>query len=282
MLPGDFRFSQHSLSDFEDCPRRFFFRYIARQAWPLVETGPHGLSPTEYQDYLRRGALLHRWIERYWLGIPNSEPDAQDAELSVWWQRFLATDFSDLPEQRLPELELSAPLGEFRLYARFDLLALPPHPGPLPQGAREKIVIIDWKTLRGENAPSYEFLKRRLQTRVYLYVLATAGAPFNGGTPLMPEQCVMRYWLANFPERPWVEITYSQAEYALDSARLSALAQDISQREDEAQFPKTDDERKCTYCTYRTLCHKVGAAGAALPDEEAEIAFAPDVQTLDY
>jgi hypothetical protein len=283
VLPDDFRFSQYSLSDFQDCPRRFYLRYIARQAWPLVETGPHGLGPQEYQDYLRRGALLHRWIERHWLGIPNSELATQHFELSVWWSRFLAADFSGLPEQRLPELELSAPLGEFRLYARFDLLALPPHPSPLPQGEREKIVIVDWKTLRGGNAPSYDFLKRRLQTRVYLYVLATAGAPFNGGEPFAPEQCVMRYWLANFPERPWVEITYSQAEYAQDAARLLALAQDAAQRNGEAQFPKTDDERKCTYCVYRTLCHQRGAPGAAMPDEEMDMHMqATDVQALDY
>ncbi len=287
MLDPQFRFSQHSLSDFVDCPRRFYLRYIARQSWPLVETGPHGMDALTYQEYLRLGAVLHRWIERYWLGISDGSTHFQtpNPELALWWSRFTATDFSDLPTQRLPELELSAPLGEFRVYARFDLLALQPSPPtPLPPG-EGRAIIVDWKTLRGENPPSHEFLKQRLQTRVYLYVLATAGAPFNNGVPMQPEQCVMRYWLANFPERPWVEIGYSAAEYAQDTAKLLALASDISTRATQAgevQFPKTDDERKCTYCTYRTLCHRRGAPGAELPDDEVTMIDLSNVEALDY
>ncbi len=171
------------------------------------------------------------------------------------------------------------------MYARFDLLALDSLSRLTGEGRGGGAVIVDWKTLRGENPPSYEFLKQRLQTRVYLYVLATAGAPFNNGVPLQPEQCVMRYWLANFPERPWVEIGYSAAEYAHDTARLLALASDISTRAtqvNEAQFPKTDDERKCTYCTYRTLCHRRGAPGAELPDDEVTMIDLNSVEALEY
>ena len=106
MLDATFVFSQHSLSDLEDCPRRFYLSYIARQAWPLIETGPTGMNPLTYQAYLRRGALLHTWIERYWLGLESHEPRAmsgEDEELGVWWSRFINTDFSGLPEQRRPD-----------------------------------------------------------------------------------------------------------------------------------------------------------------------------------
>ncbi len=297
VLPPEFRFSQHSLSDFAECPRRFYLKHIAKQAWPLTETGPGGMDALTYQAYLRRGTILHRWIERYWMGIGNDERQTMDdgnpspvsrrpsavsdeAELDLWWQRFTHTDFADLPPQRLPELELVAPINESLLYARFDLLALAtPSESSKPP---EPITIVDWKTLRGDNPPSYAFFKNRLQTRIYLYVLATAGAPFNNGQPIVPEQCRMRYWLANFPEQPWVEITYSQAEYAADHARLSGLIDDAIYRETEVEFEKTNDEKHCTYCNYRTLCQRRGAVGAAPPDEETGLIDLENIPTLDY
>lgn len=288
--PG-FIFSQHSLTDFQDCPRRFFLRYIRKQAWPLLEVAPLGMDALTYREYLRKGALLHQWIERYWLGVPSVESQAQgndpvsppgtdDAELSVWWSRFLATDFSTLPPQRVPELELVAPLGEFRLYARFDLLA--------SGGAGQPLTIVDWKTLRGERAPGYDFLKHRVQTRVYLYVLATAGGPYahesDGNQSIEAGSCEMRYWLANFPEQPWVEIGYSPAEYRADYERLLAVARDIASRPDEAAFEKTADERHCAVCTYRTLCHRGSGVGQDWPaaDAEARVIDLSDVQELEY
>lgn len=268
MLDATFKFSQHSLSDFADCPRRFYLHYVAHQAWPLVETGPTGLSPLEYQRYLWRGTVLHRWIERHWLGLPP-QPLTGDVELDTWWLRFADTDFSDLPLQRLPELALVAPLDDHLLYARFDLLAYD----------AVRAVIIDWKTLRGDGPPRYDFMARRFQTRIYLYVLATAGAAFNDGQPFAPEQCSMRYWLANFPEQPWVDIPYSSAEYERDRNMLRSLMDSATQRDGEVAFEMTEDERKCTYCTFRTLCKRRGApsAEALIWDEDTDV-----VEELEY
>ena len=39
-LPANFRFSQASLTDYLDCPRRFQLRYLLEQAWPAVESEP--------------------------------------------------------------------------------------------------------------------------------------------------------------------------------------------------------------------------------------------------
>ena len=39
-LPADFQFSQGSLQDYADCPRRFQLGYILRLAWPAVEAEP--------------------------------------------------------------------------------------------------------------------------------------------------------------------------------------------------------------------------------------------------
>lgn len=250
MLDPAFKFSQHNLSDFIACPRRFYLHYVARQPWPLVDADPLKLEPLERQLYLKRGQVLHRWIERYWLGVPAGTSD--DPELNVWWARFQNSDFSALPAQRLPELELVAALDtldERLLYARFDLLAI----------ENGRAVIIDWKTLRGERPPRYQVFAQRLQTRVYQYVLATAGAAYNDGAPFAPEDISMRYWLANFPNAPWVNVPYSQEQYVRDSHWLGAIIADITQREGEAQFEMTLDETKCAFCTYRTLCRRENA-----------------------
>src|SRR5436190_1930471 len=146
MPNSTFQFSQQSLSDFADCPRRFYLRYLARQAWP-----ESGVRAEELAERLEQGALLHTWIERYWSGIrmtsaqPN--PTAHGEPLAGWWQHFLRTDFDAasiaLPPERIPELELVAPIGEHRLYARFDLLAFGNEP--------RQFVIVDWKTTRANN-----------------------------------------------------------------------------------------------------------------------------------
>jgi hypothetical protein len=284
MLDPTFKFSQHSVSDFAECPRRFYLRYVAKQAWPLVESGPLGLSPLEYQAYLWKGTVLHRWIERYWLGVGSPAAVSSDDELGLWWARFSGTNFDELPAQRLPELALVAPIGEHLLYARFDLLAVEPSPQPhalRASGGGSRAVIVDWKTLRGERAPRQAFMAQRWQTRIYLYVLATAGAAYNGGEPFVPEQCSMRYWLANFPEQPWVDIPYTAAQYEQDGQQLLALLESAAHCDREEQFEKTGDERRCAYCTYRTLCDRKVVAPE--PATVSDLLFDVDaVAELDY
>lgn len=251
--------SQHSLNDFVDCPRRYYLQYVARQKWPLLESGPGGMPPEAYRAYLQRGVQLHRLIERRLLGLMDA-PDLRDAppELHAWWQRFCDTDLAGLPALRETELALIAPLGDANLYVRYDLLAW----------NDEEAVIIDWKTLRGERAPSQAWFRDRLQTRVYLYALCMAGSALRGGKPFLPEQVRMRYWLANFPDRPWVELRYSQPEFLADQARLLAMARDVRARNGIDAFPMTPNTKQCTYCTFRTLCARTDASGEPPLDDE--------------
>jgi hypothetical protein len=270
MLDPAFKFSQHSLSDYFECPRRFYLHYVIHQPWPMVESNPLEISPLEYQRYLWRGRVLHRWIERYWLGVPTQTLD--DPELNIWWDRFQHTHFGDLPPQRTPELALVASIGERLLYARFDLLALD------EASSDARAVIVDWKTWRTERRPRYQVFSQRLQTRIYLYVLATAGAAYNGGQPFAPEQCSMRYWLANFPDSPWVSVPYSATEYAQDQAQLLALIEAAAGGESERDYPQTHDERHCIHCTYLTLCSRKGA-----PNDAEDAFFDSDTAAeMDY
>ena len=275
-LDRQFVFSQHSLADYDACARRFYLRFIARQAWPMVEDGPEGLSAVERQAYLQRGKTLHRWIERRMLGLSAGADIAAsaDAELAVWWERFLATDLSALPARRTPELELACVVDGARLYARFDVLAV---------ADDGRAVIVDWKTLRGQQPPPQAFFRDRLQTRVYLYALAAAGAPFNGGRPFDPAQLSMRYWLANFPERPWVDVPYSRADFEADGRRLAAMIAAIRARSGEAAFEKTERLQTCASCSYRTLCARGAAISVeAEPLDEDALLDETDAPALEY
>jgi hypothetical protein len=148
---------------------------------------------------------------------------------------------------RLPEIQLSTPVGDQRLLARFDLLAITPG---------ERAVIVDWKTTR--HKPKRATLAARLQTRVYPFVLAEAGAELFGG-PLKPEQISVVYWFAEAPTEPEV-FEYSAAAHEDARAYLSGLIGEVIKRREEI-WPLTEDVKRCEYCVYRSLCNRGTAAG---------------------
>jgi hypothetical protein len=40
ILPGDFQFSQASLQDYVDCPKRFPLCYLMKLSWPAIQAEP--------------------------------------------------------------------------------------------------------------------------------------------------------------------------------------------------------------------------------------------------
>jgi RecB family exonuclease len=252
LLPPGFMFSQHSLNTYKQCPRRFYLKYIERQPWPM----PEDEEPLIYRAHLERGRIWHQWVARSFLDVPTTPiADASDdPELTRWWRAYQEAAPLDLPTvQRYVELAVTVPLGDYRLYARYDLLALDPG-GPA--------VLVDWKTL--EQRPSARTLRARVQTQVYLYTLIAAGAVLTGGPPIQPQHASMLYWFTNYPADP-EEIAYSRPAYQRDEAALRALVAEIVARPRDG-FPLTDDLRLCAHCTYRTLCH----AQTDLPDGALE------------
>ncbi len=253
--------SQSSLQDFADCPRRFQLRYLEERAWPALETQP----ALEHERHMQRGAQFHRLVQQYFLGVPAealSRQAAADDDLARWWP-----SFQTLPEleglkarQVKAELNLSAPLGDYRLMAKYDLLILD------PDGQSR---IYDWKTSR--KRPRRDWLAARLQTRVYPYLLARAGAQFNGGEAIAPEQIEMVYWFPEFPDQP-AHFPYSAAQFAEDEAYLKRLIALIAAL-GEAPAPLTEDERHCRFCVYRSLCDRGVEAG---PLDEAEGGWEPE------
>lgn len=275
LLAADFQFSQASLQDYVDCPRRFQLRHIRRLAWPAVEAEPIA----RYEAHLRQGQAFHRLVQQEIMGVPQAQLARMAAaegglapergHLSTWWANYLAARPADLPGTRYPEITLSAPLQEMRLIAKYDLIVVQPG---------RHAVILDWKT--SGKRPRRGWLASRLQTRVYRYLLVRAGGELNGGSPIAPEQVTMTYWFANFPDAA-EHLPYDAVQFAADQAYLHDLIAEIKQL-GEDDFPLTDDVRRCRFCPYRSLCGRGVEAGAleAIDDAgepEPEIGGALDI-----
>ena len=250
--------SQSSLQDYVDCARRFQLRYLERLSYPAVESEP----ALENEKHIQEGEYFHRLAQQYLIGIPAEQIAklANTPNLKKWWENFLyAKDLTSLREAKLyAETTLSAPLGNFRLLAKYDLIAI----------ADGKATIYDWKTYR--KRPRDEWLSARMQTRVYRALLVHAGAHLNNGVPFAPEQIEMIYWFSDFPNDP-ARFPYTSAQYKRDWDVLTKLADEI---QTASLYPLTDNRTKCLYCPYRSYCERGVRAGdmeQADPSGEMEV-----------
>jgi hypothetical protein len=252
-LPPDFQFSQSSLQDFVECQRRFRLRYIQRLTWPALETEP----VLENELFLQKGSWFHRLVQQHVLGVPEAslEKGIQEPELARWWENYLGGASKTIgyeglsyPTSLIPEISITAPLGNYRLNAKYDLLV---------NKADGYWLIVDWKTSR--KRPRRDWLLEKMQSYVYPYLLARAGASLNGGQEIEPELIEMVYWFADFPEQP-ERISYSEVKFQTDDNYLQSLLARITRLEGDA-FRKTDRLERCVYCVYRSLCERGSQAG---------------------
>jgi CRISPR/Cas system-associated exonuclease Cas4 (RecB family) len=263
LLPS-FTFSQSSLQDYFDCPRRFQLRYIERLAWPAVETEP----VLENERRQQEGQLFHRMVQQHLIGLPAGKliRQANTPDLSRWWANYLAYDFNILGYAQHTELALVAPVGTYRLLAKYDLVAVQPG---------KQAIIFDWKTYH--KRPRDEWMAVRMQTRVYRALLVQAGTHLNGGAPFQPEQIQMVYWYADFPSEP-ARFPYTAAQYKRDWDALTSMIGEIG---NHRHFSLTDDEKKCAYCPYRSYCNRGQKAGM-LEEAEAEAEAASTEFNLNF
>lgn len=255
MISPDFVFSQNSLHDFIECPRRFQLRHVLHMAWPAAETD----DQTYFEHHQEQGQDFHRKVQQFYSGIPVEVIAAsiQDDLLQSWWDNFLASSkgfpWADLMDSQpgpviRPEYSLSARLHDHRLTAKYDLIAALP---------RKQFWIYDWKT--SLTIPPREKLEQRIQTRLYSWMLVSAGTHLNGGNPISPDQVLMTYWFAQNPGRQML-FPYSREQYETDERDLGSLMDHISALPDEG-FALTDDKRRCRYCVYRSYCERGFAPG---------------------
>jgi CRISPR/Cas system-associated exonuclease Cas4 (RecB family) len=244
--------SQSSLQDYSDCPRRFELRYLQQLSYPAIETEP----ALENEKHQQEGEYFHRLAQQHFIGIDAREigKRANTPNLKRWWDNFLQfsqTGLATLP-RRLSEVTLSAPLGKFRLLAKYDFIGL---------ANDGNVIVYDWKTYR--KRPRNEWLAVRWQTRVYRALLVQAGAHLNGGKPYKPEQIEMVYWFTDFPSEP-ARFVYQADQFKRDWDTLSNIAQEITSL---SNFPLTDDPKKCSYCPFRSYCSRGTSAGDSLDVE---------------
>jgi hypothetical protein len=267
-LPDDFVFSQSSLQDYVDCPRRFELRYLLNQRWPAPEVD----DMLAFERRMEQGERFHHLVHQHLAGIAPDRLTKRltDADVRKWFDAYLKNGLDDLPASRnglRPEMTLTVPLGDFMLLAKFDLLAVEP-------GGRA--VIVDWKT--GTHIPQAERLAKRLQTIVYRYVLAAGGDGLNGGQRIPPERIEMVYWYAGH-EGATRRFPYSAEQFAADEAYLLGLVDEINTRPD---FPLTPDESRCRFCVYRSLNNRGEQAGSIAEWDEFDSETPDDADfTLD-
>ena len=104
-LPAGFTFSQASLQDYSDCPRRFQLRYVLGVRWPSADA-----QLSTWEKRAQQGAAFHRLVHQHTVGIPEAALTASitDPELRVWWRAYLDTPPPGLPsEVRRSEVRLS-------------------------------------------------------------------------------------------------------------------------------------------------------------------------------
>jgi CRISPR/Cas system-associated exonuclease Cas4 (RecB family) len=247
--------SQSSLQDYVDCAQRFKLRYLDRLSYPAVETEP----ALENEKHQQEGEYFHRLVQQHLIGIPGEQITrfANTPNLQRWWENFRnSRDLTGLRDLLglYPEATLSAPLGKYRLLAKYDLIAI----------QDGKATIYDWKTYR--KRPRNEWLAARMQTRVYRALLVHAGAHLNGGKPFEPEQIEMIYWFADFPEEP-AHFPYTTTQFKRDWDLLVKLSEEVASA---SSYPLTDDRQKCAFCTYRSYCER-GIRAGDIEQAEAEM-----------
>lgn len=244
--------SQSSLQSYVDCPRRFELRYLKGLSWPALETR----EALDLEMSMQRGHEFHHLLYQHAMGVPvpNLETTIEDEALRHWWRNYLIWQADHLVGERFAEITLtttipttSSATGPLLLTAKYDLVTR------LPNGT---LLIVDWKTGRTQRRPH---LASRLQTLVYRYVLTRAGSWLIGDQRLTPAQVRMIYWFAD--DGSTVEFGYSDEEHHRDEQRLLSIADEIVSR---VEFPQTDDDRRCRFCCYRSLCDR----GAEAPPIE--------------
>jgi hypothetical protein len=220
---------------------------------------------------MERGSEFHLLVQRHLSGVAEETIAPADALLGEWWNAYLNYPPPNLPEEtRLPEVILSTAVGDQRLVARFDLLAITPG---------KRVVIVDWKT--SHHPPSRARMAVRMQTRIYPYVLVEAGEHLFGG-PLKPEQVSLVYWFSQKPTDPFT-FTYDAAQHESNRIEIAGIIEEITTSKNVV-WPLTDNiEKQCAYCVYRSLCDRDVKAGdfAASEEQFAELDFDFDLDQID-
>ncbi len=129
--------------------------------------------PVEPTVHARRGTRFHLWAERYFTtsslldveDLPGADDDDldPDADLETLQRTFLASEWATRTPVAV-EVDVETPVGGTVLRSRIDAVfpERPEHAG----GARDAVVVVDWKTGRAPSDPAARSV-REVQLAVY-------------------------------------------------------------------------------------------------------------------
>lgn len=239
-----FTFSQSSLQDYNDCPRRFQLRFLDKVQWPAVETAP--LLENERRQV--EGQIFHRMVQQYFIGLPEEKIAllASTGNLQRWWENFLTHGPKRTSGLNFTELTLASRIGKHRIIAKYDLVAVKPE---------ATITIYDWKTYH--KRPKRIWMADRYQTKVYLSLLHRSKEKILNLRSTESENNEMIYWYAEFPDTP-EKFTIQDTQA---SKTWEALEQLINEIDAKQSFPMTENEKLCSFCIYRSFCDRGIDAG---------------------
>lgn len=239
--------NQSNLQDFLNCPRRFELNVLRDNSWPAATTRP--LSAIEHS--IHQGNRFHKICQQYFTGISPSliRKSLNDPVLLEMWDAFIPYANSLKEYQIYFEQMLYVPFLTHRLTAKFDLIVR----------LHEKYLIIDWKT--SPKKPPLPVLSERVQTYLYPYIFAIAGADFFNTELIDPNSIDLCYWYPLSSE-PEVSFSYSLEKHQEVQIRLEGIIKQIEIiHSSKADFPLTSDMTKCQFCSYRSLCDRGSRPG---------------------
>ncbi|MAT41029.1 MAG: hypothetical protein CL609_01720 [Anaerolineaceae bacterium] len=261
--PENFYYSQNKLQDYIDCPRRFELKYLLKQDWPAIRSEPI----REIEHHQRLGNQFHLFIQQYFNGLSPEIISKQttDPVLLNWWRSFELFSKTIHFDNVYPEFQISAQIGNSRFYGVIDLITT---------DQDGNITIYDWKT--NKKKPSRNTLNQKIQTKLYRLMTALNYARFFKEINFSPNKIRMEYWFVNDPTSTMV-FPYDETLFLSDQSFFNQLIETI-QNTGENFFVKTEDQNRCKFCNYRSLCARGIQAGEIssfdeLPENEDLLDF---------
>lgn len=246
----DLYFSQSALSIFDNCRRRFRYRYLDGLYWP-AEWGMN----EEVKNDLKQGSQFHLLAERYYSRTLGETVLNSNLLLQSWLNRL--KKFCIAENIVSAEQELRFQENSLKLLAKYDLLKY--------NNGEKKFIIFDWKT---DKKSLYEKdIENSMQSRFYLYLLYEAGYDYFSADYELKKMPELIYWNPRYPEQS-IQIKYSKNDFNRDRDYFNKLIAEIL---NESEFPLTDDLNKCRFCEYRPICRGEKTESRELIEEDLNL-----------
>ncbi|TDO86144.1 PD-(D/E)XK nuclease superfamily protein [Halanaerobium saccharolyticum] len=246
----DLYFSQSALSIFNDCRRRFRYRYLDGLYWP-AEWGMN----EEVKNDLKQGSQFHLLAERYYSQTLGETVLSSNQLLQSWLNRLKT--FCPADNVVSAEQELRFQENNLKLLAKYDLLKY--------DQEQSKFIIFDWKT---DKKSLYEKdIENSMQSRFYLYLLYEAGYDYFAADYKLQQMPGLSYWNPRYPDQS-IQINYTQDKFNQDRNYFKKLITEILTEE---EFPLTDDLNKCRFCEYRPICRGKKTESKEIIEEDLDL-----------